>query len=128
MPTQMIVKAFLRKLGNVDVTIAADGKKALDAHASINSNFDLILMDCQMPVMDGLEATTRIRELDSPKSVVPIVGVSSGVEGMSAKECHDVGMNDFVSKPLNVQKLTNVIRKTLPALFVEDQTSQEETI
>jgi CheY-like chemotaxis protein len=128
MPTQMIVKAFLRKLGNVDVTIAADGKKALDAHASINSNFDLILMDCQMPVMDGLEATTRIRELGSPKSVVPIVGVSSGVEGMSAKECHDVGMNDFVSKPLNVQKLTNVIRKTLPALFVEDQTSQEETI
>ncbi|ABO98927.1 predicted protein, partial [Ostreococcus lucimarinus CCE9901] len=109
MPTQMIVKAFLRKLGDVDVTIAADGKKALDAHKSMNSNFDLILMDCQMPVMDGLEATTRIRELDSAKSVVPIVGVSSGVEGMSEKECRDVGMNDFVLKPLNVRKLTDVI-------------------
>lgn len=128
MPTQMIVKAFLRKLGDVDVTIAADGKKALDAHKSMNSNFDLILMDCQMPVMDGLEATTRIRELDSAKSVVPIVGVSSGVEGMSEKECRDVGMNDFVLKPLNVRKLTDVIRKTLPELFVEDPVSKDERI
>ena len=117
MPTQMIVKAFLRKLGNIDVTIAADGKKALDAHSAAHSKFDMVLMDCQMPVMDGLEATRRIRALDSSKSKVPIVGVSSGVEGMSEKECLAIGMDDFVSKPLNMQKLVDVIHKTLPSCF-----------
>jgi len=47
---------------------------------------------------------------------------------MSEKECRDVGMNDFVLKPLNVRKLTDVIRKTLPELFVEDPVSKDERI
>jgi len=115
MPTQMIVKAFLRKLGNIDVTIAADGKKALDAVSATDSEFDMILMDCQMPVMDGLEATRRIRALGSSK--IPIVGVSSGVQGMSEKECLAIGMDDFVPKPLNMQKLVDIIHKTLPTCF-----------
>ena len=120
MPTQMIVKAFLRKLGNVEVVIAPDGKRALDAHRSINNKFDMILMDCQMPVMDGLEATRQIRSLNSEKATVPIVGVSSGVEGMGHKECIANGMNGFVSKPLNKQKIVDVIQKTLPDLFKND--------
>jgi CheY-like chemotaxis protein len=120
MPTQMIVKAFFRKIGHVEVTISADGKKALDAHANPENDFDLILMDCQMPIMDGLEATQKIRSLAPPKSLIPIVGVSSGIEGMSEDECLQVGMNDFTPKPLNVQKLVDVIKKNLPQLFIDN--------
>ncbi len=125
MPTQMIVKAFFRKIGNVKVEIASDGKKALDAVAKPNSDFDLILMDCQMPVMDGLESTRQIRKLDLRKATIPIVGVSSGIQGMDEKECLDVGMNDFVLKPLNVHMLENVVRKNLPDLFSEANTNEE---
>jgi [calcium/calmodulin-dependent protein kinase] kinase len=125
MPTQMIVKAFFRKMGNVKVEIASDGKKALDAVAHPNSDFDLILMDCQMPVMDGLESTRQIRKLDSHKATIPIVGVSSGIQGMDEKECLDVGMNDFALKPLNVHMLETVVRKNLPALFSEANTNEE---
>lgn len=120
MPTQMIVKAFFRKIGHVEVTISADGKKALDAHAKPENDFDLILMDCQMPIMDGLEATQKIRSLAPPKSLIPIVGVSSGIEGMSENECLQVGMNDFTPKPLNVQKLVDVIKTNLPQLFIDN--------
>lgn len=125
MPTQMIVKAFFRKMGNVKVEIASDGKKALDAVVHPNSDFDLILMDCQMPVMDGLESTRQIRKLDSHKATIPIVGVSSGIQGMDEKECLDVGMNDFALKPLNVHMLETVVRKNLPALFSEANTNEE---
>lgn len=125
MPTQMIVKAFFRKMGNVKVEIASDGKKALDAVAHPNSDFDLILMDCQMPVMDGLESTRQIRKLDSHKATIPIVGVSSGIQGMDEKECLDVGMNDFALKPLNVHMLETVVRKNLPALFSEANANEE---
>lgn len=125
MPTQMIVKAFFRKMGNVKVEIASDGKKALDAVTNLNSDFDLILMDCQMPVMDGLESTRQIRKLDSHKATIPIVGVSSGIQGMDEKECLDVGMNDFALKPLNVHMLETVVRKNLPALFSEANTNEE---
>lgn len=118
MPTQMIVKAFFRKIGHVEVTIAADGKKALGAHANPENNFDLILMDCQMPIMDGFEATQKIRSLAPPKSLIPIIGVSSGIEGIS-DECLQAGMNDFTPKPLNVQKLVDMMKNNLPELFID---------
>ena len=118
MPTQMIVKAFFIKIGHVEVTIAADGKKALGAHANPENNFDLILMDCQMPIMDGFEATQKIRSLAPPKSLIPIIGVSSGIEGIS-DECLQAGMNDFTPKPLNVQKLVDMMKNNLPELFID---------
>ena len=114
----MIVKAFFRKIGHVEVTIAADGKKALGAHANPENNFDLILMDCQMPIMDGFEATQKIRSLAPPKSLIPIIGVSSGIEGIS-DECLQAGMNDFTPKPLNVQKLVDMMKNNLPELFID---------
>jgi len=116
MPTQMIVKAFFRKIGNVDLEIVSDGKKAVDACAN-GLNIDLILMDCQMPVLDGLEATQQIRVLETNIARVPIVGVSSGIQGMSKDECMAIGMDDFVLKPLNVQLLMDVVRLNLPYLF-----------
>ncbi len=116
MPTQMIVKAFFRKIGNVDLQIVSDGKKAVDA-CKQGLDVDLILMDCQMPVLDGLEATQQIRLLELDIAKVPIIGVSSGIQGMSKDECMAIGMNDFVLKPLNVQLLMDVVRSNLPHLF-----------
>ena len=116
MQTQMIVKAFFRKIGNVDLQIVSDGKNAVDA-CKQGLDVDLILMDCQMPVLDGLEATQQIRLLELDIAKVPIVGVSSGIQGMSKDECMAIGMNDFVLKPLNVQLLMDVVRSNLPHLF-----------
>lgn len=81
-----------------------------------------------MFVMDGLEVMMCICEFDFVKFVVFIVGVFFGVEGMSEKECRDVGMNDFVFKLLNVWKLIDVICKMLFEFFVEDLVLKDERI
>jgi CheY-like chemotaxis protein len=72
-------------------------------------------MDCQMPVMNGLEATTAIRNLDELRvSRVPVVAVSSGVKSMNQQACLEAGMDDYVSKPLNQVVLTDVLVRNLP--------------
>ena len=68
-----------------------------------------------MPVMNGLEATTAIRNLDELRvSRVPVVAVSSGVKSMNQQACLEAGMDDYVSKPLNQVVLTDVLVRNLP--------------
>lgn len=119
MPTQFIVKRLMKRIGQVNLTCASDGKAALDYCEQCTRGEvprpDIILMDCQMPVMDGLEATTAIRALDDLRvSRVPIVAVSSGVKSMNQEACMEAGMDDYVSKPLNQVTLTDVLVRNLP--------------
>ena len=82
---------------------------------------DIILMDCQMPVMDGLEATREIRKLDDPiVSKVPIVAVSSGIKSMNERDCMEAGMDDYVAKPLNQQILTGVLSRNIPTSLMKN--------
>jgi len=70
-----------------------------------NDNFDLILMDCQMPQMDGFEATREIRELENGKSHVPIVALTADAMKEAEEKCRVAGMDDFLSKPISRDRL-----------------------
>lgn len=96
------------KSNNVSVTSATNGKEAIEMIEKMN--FDAILMDLQMPEMDGYETTSYIRkELDEPKKSIPIIAMTAHVlEGVHQK-CMDVGMNDTIAKPINIELLTSKI-------------------
>lgn len=111
---QMVVLRMLRmeKIYNVDV--AEDGKQALDmVKESIEKEapYNLIFMDVQMPNMDGLEATKLIRELGFKR---PIVALSAYSDDTNVKGCHDAGMDDFVSKPIQLARLRLVLKTFCP--------------
>jgi CheY-like chemotaxis protein len=88
------------------VSIANNGIEALDLMEQ--QEFDFILMDLMMPVMDGYETTQKIRE----KGIkIPIVAVSANFESYSITKCMEVGMNDYISKPVDNYQLEKVILK-----------------
>lgn len=82
--------------------------KALDGRA-----YALILMDCQMPELDGIEATRLIRERGYSKSDLPIIALTANVFDEDRKNCLEAGMNDFLSKPLSLEKLRSTVEKWL---------------
>ena len=96
----------------VTITMANDGLEALKALK--NNVFDLILMDCQMPNMDGYECTVRIRENEIGEDKrVPIIAITANAYEEDKQRCLDVGMDDFISKPVNSQGLYSVIANNL---------------
>jgi len=94
---------------NVDVEMADDGKMALLKIKQ--SHFDIILMDIQMPKMDGYEATRQIRKLKTDKANTPVIAMTAHVLEGVAEKCKAAGMNDYVSKPINLTILTQIIKK-----------------
>jgi CheY-like chemotaxis protein len=76
-------------------------------------SYDLVLMDCQMPEMDGFEATRRIREKNNGRRRTPIVALTAGVFKEERDKCYMAGMDDFLSKPINKEELKAVLQKWL---------------
>ncbi|BCL73103.1 hypothetical protein TUMSATVNIG1_50750 [Vibrio nigripulchritudo] len=106
---QVVMKKMLERLG-VEVSLAENGRVAVSKCAI--EHYDLVLMDCQMPVMDGFEATYSIRKMEASSSLrVPIVALTANVLAEEKKRCFEVGMDGFVSKPVNLSKLSTVLRK-----------------
>ena len=101
---QMVIKAMLQKLG-IEPTLVADGHQAVEAVAE--ATFDLVLMDCQMPVMDGFEATRIIRSGSESRPV--IVAVTANAMAGDAERCRAAGMDDYISKPISVRELRRVL-------------------
>lgn len=86
--------------------LAENGKVAVEMHEK--NNYDLIIMDIQMPEMDGFQASQKIRkELPSPLSSVPIIAMTASVTREEVEDCFDAGMNEFVAKPFNQAELIN---------------------
>ncbi len=94
-----------------DVDYAENGKIALNI--LIEEDFHLVLMDMQMPVMDGIEATLQIRALDSAVSKVPIVAMTAAALPEEREKCLQSGMNDYISKPYNPAILFDIISSQL---------------
>jgi two-component system sensor histidine kinase/response regulator len=109
---QQVANAMLRSLG-VQVTLASNGQQAVELVQ--NFDFDLVLMDCQMPVMDGFQATAAIRRLPLGRGErLPIAAVTANALQGDEQSCLDAGMNDFLPKPFKLAQLQALLARWLP--------------
>ena len=105
-----LIKAMLSGIDGLEVEEAEDGKEALIMMMRASHRYSLILMDVQMPVMDGVEATIAIRELDDEYSQnVPIIALTAATLESEIKKCLDAGMNDFIAKPMTYDDLMAMV-------------------
>ena len=111
---QIIATALLEKAG-FEVEIAADGQEAVDkVRDASDGYYDIILMDIQMPVMDGYEATGQIRALGDPaKAAIPIVAVTANAFEEDRKSAMEMGMDGHLAKPYDVPKLMDTMQRLL---------------
>jgi len=105
-PTNQLVAKEMLKVMGLDVDLANNGVEAVSKSSS--NSYDAILMDIQMPDMDGIQATRRIRALPE-KDLVPIIAMTAAAMETDKKACHEVGMNDFVSKPIDIDNLATAL-------------------
>ena len=103
---QRVGKLILQRAG-FDIDLVADGSEALEAHKS--QPYDLILMDCQMPTMDGFEASRQIRQLSHPQPI--IIAVTANALVGERERCLKAGMDDYLSKPFQAEQLIAVVKK-----------------
>lgn len=103
---QRVGKLILQRAGFA-IDLVADGSEALEAHRA--NPYDLILMDCQMPTMDGFEACRHIREMDRPQPI--IIAVTANALVGERDRCLKAGMDDYLSKPFQAEQLVAVVKK-----------------
>lgn len=106
-----IVACFTLKACNCDVVEAIDGKEAIEILKS-GEHFDVILMDLQMPIMDGFEATRIIR--NELKLSTPIIALTANAFKSELEQCLKLGMDDYITKPFEEEKLIAIMLKYLP--------------
>ncbi|HNU72741.1 MAG TPA: CHASE4 domain-containing protein [Thermodesulfobacteriota bacterium] len=107
---QMVILGILKKLG-YQTDVVSNGEDAVETFR--NGTYDLILMDCRMPKMDGYTATGKIRSSDLENSMVPIIALTAHSLTGYREECLKAGMNDCLTKPINLQALTEMLDKWL---------------
>ncbi|MDB5866213.1 MAG: signal transduction histidine kinase, partial [Betaproteobacteria bacterium] len=114
---QQVALAIL-KIEGYQVTVARNGAEALDAYTK--SAFDLILMDCHMPEMDGFEATRNIREMQKQSGLkrIPIIALTANAMQQDRDECLNAGMDDHLSKPYTRLQMRAMLERWLPAAAV----------
>ena len=103
---QMLVEALLAKL-SLTAECVENGRLAVDAVRQ--GNYALVLMDVNMPVTDGLQATREIRALDGPKALTPIIAMTASAMDEDRQRCTAAGMNDYLSKPVEEAELKRLI-------------------
>ncbi|NRA20905.1 MAG: response regulator [Oceanospirillaceae bacterium] len=111
---QLVIEGLLRTLG-VTVDIAGNGQEAIVA-LQHSSEHDLVFMDCQMPVLDGYEATREIRsgKTEILRSDIPIIAMTANAMAGDKQKCLDAGMDDYLSKPVIPAKVIAMLEKWLP--------------
>lgn len=115
---QKVALHQLRSIG-YEADVAANGKEVLDLLDRIN--YDLILMDCQMPILDGYEATMAIRQLNSEKQKITIIAMTANALKEDRDRCLDCGMDDYLSKPIRKEVLAAKLSEWEERLSVSEQ-------
>ncbi|PKU21602.1 response regulator [Telmatospirillum siberiense] len=105
---QKVAGALLTRLGHL-VSFAGDGREAVKAVQE--GTFDAVLMDVQMPDMDGLEATRAIRALPDGKGCLPIIAMTAGASEEDVRQCQAAGMDGHVTKPFDPQKFFALVEQ-----------------
>jgi signal transduction histidine kinase/ActR/RegA family two-component response regulator len=100
---------MLKKQGH-RVDVAVDGREAVEAAS--RQAYDVILMDCQMPELDGYEATREIRRLERPTRHTPVVALTANAMKGDRERCLEAGMDDYLSKPVTMAELTKVLERS----------------
>jgi CheY-like chemotaxis protein len=95
------------------VDVASDGRRAVDMHTK--APYDVIFMDCQMPELDGYDATREIRRYDGETRHTPIIAVTANTLPGDAERCFEAGMDSFIGKPISSAKLDASIAEALAA-------------
>ncbi|MBK7761161.1 MAG: response regulator [Deltaproteobacteria bacterium] len=115
---QRVAAAMLRRLG-YEVDVVDNGAKAVEAMST--RGYDAVLMDCEMPVLDGFEATRRVRAAEGDGRRVPIIAMTAHVLRGDRERCIGAGMDDFIAKPIDLVRLGRVL-----ARWVTDSRDTEE--
>ena len=113
---QTLAVRLLQKRGHA-VSVVGDGQQALDALEGREKDFDLVLMDVQMPNLGGIEATARIRERERTRGVgrrLPVIAMTARAMKGDREECLEAGFDDYVAKPLRAQELYTMIDRHAP--------------
>lgn len=113
---QDVALMILEDIG-YEADIAQNGQQCLDMLSSAATPYQLILMDCQMPVLDGYEATRKIRAGEAGKhySSIPIISMTANALKGDEDKCRATGMTGYISKPIDEEKLVNLIKLHSPA-------------
>lgn len=111
---QLVIEGLLGSLG-ISVDLTGNGEEAITALQS-TTHHDLVFMDCQMPVLDGYKATEKIRSKQTrvTNSAIPIIAMTANAMPGDKKKCLEVGMDDYLSKPIEAEKVISMLRKWLP--------------
>jgi CheY-like chemotaxis protein/signal transduction histidine kinase len=118
-----VICGMLRKIG-VSYEVTNNGEQAYEAFRK--GDFNIVLMDCEMPIMDGFEATQAIRDWEkrNNKPEVPIIALSAHVMPQQKAMCMDCGMNDYIEKPIELSTLRSKLKDWAPVVSVVEETAE----
>jgi CheY-like chemotaxis protein len=119
---QTVAVGALKRCG-CRVEVVSDGRQALDALA--RERYDVVLMDCQMPEMDGYAATIELRRRENGDPRTPVIAMTAHAMDGAREKCLAAGMDDYISKPLRRETLVEILRRWIPATTPDDAASLE---
>ena len=105
---RLVAEELLSRLG-YDVDVAINGRQAISM--AEKTRYQAILMDCQMPTMDGYTATAELRRLEDGEPATPIIAMTASVYAEDRKRCLAAGMDDFIAKPLDPDELAATVAR-----------------
>jgi len=117
MVNRKIMESLLKQCG-CSAKTTGNGEQALQQFAA--GSWDLIFMDVNMPGIDGLEATVRIRKIEkqgNPPSHVPIIALTAGIMPDEQRKCYEAGMDEIIAKPLSMENLSSALKNKLSHLL-----------
>lgn len=120
--SKILLLNVLKKI-DCEIVPAQNGQEAIEKYQE--QNFDLVIMDVTMPVMDGFEAASRIRELEGKTRYTPIIALTAHVFREVGKRCCEAGMDDYITKPINIKDFLQKVSTLLQSAKRKDHDAIE---